>query len=149
MGTVKTERRMVVGGLSVLMIFLTMSIAIYGLLSLMTAENELSLNLRNREAATAFYSADAKAAAVISEIASARIRGGNVDSDIATLSVTYDSDTDSAKFIVPIDRYRDLDVIISFSADGSLFVIDSYRVVNNIDWHQQAESGLTVITEFN
>jgi len=148
MGIVKTERRMVVGGLSVLMIFLTMSIAIYGLLSLMTAENELLLNLRNREAATAFYSADAKAAAVISELASARIQSEKVDSDIAADSVIYDSVADNAKFVVPIDRYRDLNVSISFSADGSLFVIDSYRVVNNIDWHQQAESGLTVITEF-
>ena len=149
MGTLKTERRMVVGGLSVLMIFLTMSIAIYGLLSLMTAENELLLNLRNREAATAFYSADAKAAAVISELASARIQREKVDSDIAADSVIYDSVTDSARFVIPIDRYRDLNVSISFSADGSLFVIDSYRVVNNIDWHQQAESGLTVITEFD
>ena len=113
MDTIATQRGTIAGGISVLMIFLTLCIAIYGLLSLLTAENELSLNMKNREAATDYYAADALAASIISDLASAIARGEAIASEARTLPIVYDSETGTASFIVPIDRYRDLDVSIS------------------------------------
>jgi len=146
--TAKTERGMIVGGISVLMVFLTMSIAIYSLLSLLTAENELMLNQKNRDATTTYYRADAKAVQLISEISSMRTRNGSIDSEINSIPILYNSDEDRVMFNVPIDTFRNLDISILFLDDGSSHYIERYRVISSMDWEEMARRNLTVITEF-
>ena len=148
METVKTERGTIAGGISVLMIFMTLCIAIYGLLALMTAENELSLNLKNRDAAADYYAADALAVTVISEIADAIAESGTPVPTVGTIHIQYGADSNTASFSVPIDEYRNLDVLISFAENGNSIWIDRYRVANSLDWQKQAEETITVITEF-
>ena len=149
MENLKLERGTIAGGVSVLMIFLTLCIAIYGLLSLLTAENELSLNQKNRDAAESYYAADAQAATILSELASAESRDGITVSADGTVPIRYDSATNTAVFAVSIDRYRNLDVSVSFSSrSGSKYIINRYCVTNSLDWQEQAGGGITVITEF-
>jgi len=149
MEAIRGERGVIAGGVSVLMIFLTMSVAIYGLLSLLTAENELALNQKNRDATTAYYSADAIAAKMISELASARVRGESIGTEDDVIPVSYDFSAGIASFIVPIDTYRNLDVSISFPESRELFVIERYSVVNSLDWQEQIVRNITVITVFD
>jgi len=149
MGSVRTERGIIVGGVSVLMIFLSISVAIYGLLSLLTTENELSLNLRNRDATIAYYRADAIVAEVISELASTSARSEDLPKEVQAIPVTYDITTSIATFTVPVDDFRNLDVSISFSNDGSHFEINSYRLASSMSWHEEARRGIIVLTEFD
>jgi len=148
MNPLHTERGTIAGGISVLMIFLTLCTAIYSLLSLLTAQNELSLNLKNRDAAIDYYAADKLAATALSELASAKVRGGTIASESVTFPVSYDPATETASFIVPIDTYRNLDVSIAFNGSGGYFVINRYCVTNSLDWQEQASGNITVITEF-
>ena len=148
MQDVKTERGTVAGGISVLMIFLTLCITIYGLLALITAESELSLNLRNRDAAADYYAADALAVVIISELASAEDRGEISVSETGDIPILHDPGTRGASFTVPIDKYRNLDVSVSFSGGDSHYVIDRYTVVSSLDWQEQAKGNIAVITEF-
>jgi len=143
-----TERGTIAGGISVLMIFLTLCTAIYSLLSLMTAQNSLSLNLKNRDAAIDYYTADKLAIVKISELASAKARGENLASAHGSFPVSYDPVTETASFTVPIDIYRDLDVSVSFPESGQL-TIKRYCVTNSLDWEEQASGKLTVITGFD
>jgi len=144
----QTERGTIAGGISVLMIFLTLCTAIYSLLSLMTAQNSLSLNLKNRDASIDYYTADKLAVVKISDIASAKARGEEIDSGNGPIPVSYDPATETASFTVPIDRYRNLDVSVSFPGGGPL-VINRYCVTNSLDWEEQASGKLTVITGFD
>ena len=144
-----TERGTIAGGISVLMIFLTLCTAIYSLLSLLTANNELSLNMKNRDAATDYYAADKLAVMEISQLASAKARG---DSDITgsgAVPVAYDASTSTASFIVPIDKYRNLDVSISFPDSSGKYQINRYCVVNSLDWQEQANKKVTVLMDFD
>jgi len=131
------------------MIFLTLCIAIYSLLSLLAAENELSLNLKNRDASIEFYAADAAAAIIISEIASMKARGEDPALATGDVNVDYDPATHTVSFIVPIDTYRNLDISFSFPDSGSHFTMNRYSVVNSLDWQEQARGRITVITEFD
>jgi len=148
MNIIKTERGTIAGGISVLMIFLTLCIVIYGLISLLTARNELSLNLKNREAATNYFTADMRAVTIISELTSMQERSEVSDIRVNDISLIYDSTTDTAYFVVPVDQYRNLDVSVTFIDEGSQFVLNRYRVVNNLNWQDQIDSKITVLTEF-
>lgn len=150
METLKTERGTIAGGISVLMIFLTLCVAIYSLLSLLTAENELSLNQKNRDAARDYYAADALAVAVISEVVSSETRSGMRVSIIGQIPIAYDTETDTAGFVVPIDKFRNLDVSLAFRDDDSYeYEVIKYRVTNSLDWQEQARGKMTVLTEFD
>ena len=148
MQDIKTERGTIAGGISVLMIFLTLCITIYGLLALITAESELSLNLRNRDAAADYYAADALAVIIISELASADERVEVSVSETGDIPILYDPETDAASFTLPIDKYRNLDVSVSFPDGGNRYVIGRYIVVSSLDWQEQAGGNIAVITEF-
>jgi len=141
------ERGTIAGGISVLMIFLTLCTAIYSLLSLMTAQNSLSLNLKNRDAAIDYYTADKLAVVKISELASAKARGEEITSGYGNLSVSYGPSIETASFSVPIDKYRNLDVSVSFPGNNH-FVISRYCVTNSLDWEEQTSGKITVLTEF-
>ena len=149
METFNTERGIVAGGISVLMVFITVCIAIYGLLSLLAARNELSLNLKNRDAAVNYYKADARAETIIFELVSVQERGGAFISESDSITVIHSLTGDTATFAVPIDQYRNLDVSIAFSTFNDRFVINRYRVVNSLDWHNQVDSKITVLTKFD
>ena len=148
MKTVQKERGTIAGGISILMIFLTLCIAIYSLLSLLTAQNELSLNKKNRDAAADYYTADASAAITLSEIATEKTYGEVISSQIGTIPISYDATTDTASFIVPIDKYRNLNVSITFLESSGDYNVNNYCVVNSLDWYEQAQGAITVITEF-
>ena len=148
METSEWERGTIAGGISVLMVFLTLCITIYGLLSLLAAENELSLNRKNRDAIASYYAADALAAEILSELASAETKGDLAVSADGAVPIHYDAGAGTASFAVPIDQYRDLDVSVSFPSGGGDFVINRYAVVNGFLWQEHTDSRIQVITEF-
>jgi len=148
MESFQVERGTVAGGISVLMVFLTLCVAIYSLLSLLIAENELSLNQKNRDATIDYYTADALATITISNLASAKARDEVTPSEDDPFPISYSPTSGTASFSVPIDKFRRLDVSITFQGNSGKFVTNRYCVVNNLDWQEQAHGKIIVITEF-
>ena len=143
---IKAERGTIAGGISVVMIFMTLCIAIYCLLSFMTAENELLLNKKNRDAMVDYYAADAIANKMISGLAAAVIEGNTADLENEGGVLEYDRDTGVATIIISIDMYRNLDISLSFKDDNGEMAINRYVVTSSLDWQKQREKTVTVIS---
>ena len=150
MQTMRFERGTIAGGISILMIFLTLCITVYGLLSLLTARSEKSLNEKNRAATEEYYAADSSSLILVSEIISARLKD-DISSflvDRETPQILYESTTDTASFLMPIDAYRNLYVSVTFTDDDE-YIVNNYNVTNNLEWWEQIEDKLDLITVFN
>ena len=129
-----------------MMIFLTMCIAIYSLLSYITAENELSLNKKNRIATVDYYAADAIATKIISELAVDVSEDNTQALENKLGTFEYDKLTGIVSMIIPIDLYRNLDVSLSFADNDGRMTINRYKVVSSIDWAKQIEKKINVIS---
>lgn len=147
MDTIKTEQGTVAGGTSIIIIFITISIAIYGLLAVYVARNELELNRKNRDAAVDYYAADAAAAKILFEISAARFGRSDIY-EIDGVSILYDEMTSAASFVISIDEFRELNVSVSFPQNGGFMEIVLYRVTSSQNWHEQTEKKINVITDF-
>jgi len=112
----------------------------------MTAESELSLNRKNRDATVDYYVADATAVKIISQLALAVLDGNPAEITVEGGEVVYNNETGVATFVIPIDMYRNLDISLSFMDDKGKMAINRYRVVSSLDWQKQRVQTITVLS---
>lgn len=108
-----------IGGTSLLVIFCVICLAVFSVLSLITAQSEQRLSEKNAEAAAAYYQADAHAEQIF-----AQLRSG-----INHESVTWNED--QCIYTVPVSPHQTLLVQLQASKQG--WTVQKWHVYSHID----------------
>ncbi len=138
-----------VGGVSILIVFVTLCLVIFGALALLSARSDLTLAERSHDATVAYYNSDALAQSKIAQIADA-LRAlaqdelSTLDEDVYFSAVHERMGSDYAfvtsdagrtlSFAEPIDDVRTLYVRLAPTPLDGGFAIEAYTVVADGDW---------------
>ena len=141
-----------IGGPTIVMIFVVISLTTLGTLSLVTANSDLKLAEKTYESATNFYTADSKCEEQLANVDSvlnktrlASPSGNYLDISAVELSkldgikiVRNPDRTISANWVVPINTRQNLSVKLlvadTFTNSKSNYKIASWKTTNNAYW---------------
>ena len=121
-----------IGSAFLTLIFVTLCLAVFAMISHVSAGNEIALAIAEAEIVKGYYEADALAASIAEEIAmSDAIPKRLFGIDINTI---FDADetTQKVEYSLPMSQTRELYVLISL--DGDAYDILSWRVRDSYLW---------------
>ncbi len=119
----------VVGGSSLLVIFAVLTLTIFALLSISTAQAGTRLSRQSTQAVYAYYEADAKAEAIFSQL-----RSGTIPDGVCINGEIY-------TYVCPISDTQELQVTIRRNNDNSFSVLQ-WQSVSTAKW--QADENIDV-----
>ena len=136
MAASRNSKGMGTGGVSILIVFVTLCVVIFGTLALLTASSDRSLSERARIATEQYYAADAKAETILAGIV--RLYGETqadglplsktaelLTANFKDVTVEYDALDPSARpvvaYAVPVDELRTLSVELTLCGPGERF----------------------------
>lgn len=127
-------RNINISGISVLMVFLIMSISIFAVLTLSTAQSEWNLSKKNEEQVEAYYTSDGLAQQQLSKL-NTLIKGKSDYVEIKKIlqdtdfNVTMQNNMPVIDFKTTPYHNRQIEVHVAVKKDASLKVI-KYRLLN-------------------
>lgn len=121
---------------SILAILVILVLVVFATLSMTTSKADLNLSQKTADSITAFYAADSEAEEKIAEIASVISEGADWESKLKESGyeiIPDNSGNNIIKYIVEIDKNRNLVIEIMATSDGKL-TKNRWQVVPANDW---------------
>lgn len=131
-------RNINISGISVLMVFLIMSISIFAVLTLSTAQSEWNLSKKNEQQVEAYYTSDGLAQIQLSELYTL-IKGKSDYNEIKKIlsdtdfNLTLQNDRPIIDFKTTPYHNRQIEVHVAVNKDASLEVL-KYRLINTQEY---------------
>ena len=121
-----------VGSAFLTLIFVTLCLAVFVLISHASAENEMTLSIAEAELVKGYYEADARAAIIANELIQAEAIPENVSEVIIAKTWVDDEEVWKVEFSVPISQTRELYVKMTLAGDA--YDILSWRIRDVNQW---------------
>jgi hypothetical protein len=113
-----------VGTSSIMMLFVVLCLTVLAVLSLLSANSQMTMTLRAANSVSAYYAADTKAAEIYDAVVSGDITGVTVkETDVGFIY----------SYTVPIDEHQTLAVELFGDILGQ-FVVNKWKIVEADDW---------------
>ncbi len=133
----KKPPKMSIGSVSLVVIFSTLCLTVFAVLSLITAKTEERLSLKSAQAVSNYYAADTRSAEIVEELFSLKETGAS-DSDIVLrakelgVSVSANGDGLLLSFSEEVDSNQRL-LIESLISEDDVRIL-TWQVKNTADW---------------
>ena len=108
---------------SIIAILVILVLVVFSALAITTSKADLSLSRRTSDSITASYEADAAAEDKVAEIAVLITKGSGWQSDARSAGFEISDGENGSTLIsynVPVDRFRNLSIVLHASIDGTL-----------------------------
>lgn len=150
----KQEYRMGVGAASMLMIFVMLALTTLSVLSLSSAQSDLSMTRRNVELLTDYYDAAAEAQDVVAQVDASLVAvyeaassPGEYEQSVRTMQILgeflhYIYTTEGLQFSLDAGGGRALEVeltILPYEVEGERYSIQRHQLVNNTEWIPESD----------
>lgn len=130
---IKHKQTLGVGLLSIIVIFVIISLTVLGSLGVISARADYKLSQKNGEYIKAYYVAEKQAEEILASIHESRLSGEDFN-----IPVTYKVEDNSITYRVPIVDSQLLEVIISLEKDNKKdYQILAWHVVNTMEWQDE------------
>lgn len=125
-----------IGPVSILVLIIILCLAVMAVLTLITAEAEESITLRQEESTTALYENEAEAQRFLAQLDGALARSSNVQAALDTLDLPEGSTYEQGILEVPFvqDNGRRLDIELSFPSAHDYEII-AWRATT--EWNEE------------
>ena len=127
----RRTRRPVVstGVVSIVLIFVMLSLLTFAVLSLVSAQADLRLSEKSAQRTTDYYAAENAANAILTDLLTAE----DVQAVAAAAGVTLTEDG-RASYRVPLGEDQILAVEVTLPADGRSFTVERWQALSDYDW---------------
>lgn len=143
MANQEVNSKMNIGSSSLILIFIVLCLATFGLLSLSSAKSDWNLAEKNANSVKNYYDADKKGEEFVKMVDEVLVqlqsKGLEEDAYLAEakreLSEYYREDTGFLTVEVPMDFDQALHIELSVTSDrDSRYLIESWKVINTVDY---------------
>ena len=128
MANYEIKRRASIGSSSLILIFIVLCLATFGILSLGNARREDALSEKNADAVKAYYQADSQAEGFVEMVDRALCQGGKKQQVLDGLGAYYQADTDTVCTDIPMTAGQALRVELAVDWNAWTYSVLKWNV---------------------